>query len=67
MLQYAAGMALALGILNKIWPSLNDGFGLLMATGFYGGHGTAAAVGAIYKEHGYPEFSIWQTSLQLSD
>lgn len=27
-----------------------------MATGFYGGHGTAAAVGAIYKEHGYPEF-----------
>lgn len=56
MLQYAAGMALALGILNKIWPGLNDGFGLLMATGFYGGHGTAAAVGAIYKEHGYPEF-----------
>ena len=36
------GMTLALGVLNKIWPNLNDGFGLLMATGFYGGHGTAA-------------------------
>ena len=49
-------MTLALGVLNKIWPNLNDGFGLLMATGFYGGHGTAAAVGAVYKDYGWPEF-----------
>ncbi|MDY2986005.1 MAG: sodium/glutamate symporter [Peptoniphilus sp.] len=56
ILQYAAGMTLALGVLNKIWPNLNDGFGLLMATGFYGGHGTAAAVGAVYKDYGWPEF-----------
>lgn len=55
ILQYAAGMALTLGILNKIW-NLHDSFGLVLATGFYGGHGTAAALGAMYKEMGYPEF-----------
>lgn len=55
ILQYAAGMALALGVLNKIWD-LHDSFGLLLATGYYGGHGTAAALGAMYNEMGYPEF-----------
>lgn len=41
----------------KIWVlSLNDGFGLILATGFYGGHGTAAAVGEIYKDYGYLDF-----------
>lgn len=56
MLQYAFGMLLSLGILNKIWPDLNDGFGLVLATGYYGGHGTAAAVGAAFNDLGYPEF-----------
>lgn len=55
MLQYAAGMALSLGILNKIWD-LHDSFGLVLATGFYGGHGTAVALGDMYKDMGYPEF-----------
>ena len=56
VLQYALGMILALGLLNKIWPNLHDGFGLALATGFYGGHGTAAAVGDAFKNYGYPEF-----------
>lgn len=55
ILQYAVGMILSLGLLNKIWP-LHDSFGLVLATGFYGGHGTAAAVGEMFKEYGYPEF-----------
>ena len=56
MLQYAAGMALTLFVLDKLWPGLNNGFGLILATGFYGGHGTAAAVGSMYRELGNPEF-----------
>ncbi|NLY21221.1 MAG: sodium:glutamate symporter [Tissierellia bacterium] len=55
ILQYALGMALALGVLNKIWD-LHDGFGLALATGFYGGHGTAVAVGEMFMDYGYPEF-----------
>jgi ESS family glutamate:Na+ symporter len=54
--QYAIGMTLALGLLNKIWPNLHDGFGLALATGFYGGHGTAAAVGEVFAGYGYTEF-----------
>lgn len=56
ILQYALGMTLALGLLAQIWPGLHDGFGLVLATGFYGGHGTAAAVGDMYMDYGYPEF-----------
>lgn len=56
VIQYAAGMTLALLILNKIWPNLHDGFGLVLATGFYGGHGTAAAVGNMFADYGWSEF-----------
>lgn len=55
ILQYAVGMILSLGILNKFWD-LHDSFGLVLATGFYGGHGTAAAVGEMFKDYGYSEF-----------
>lgn len=56
VIQYAAGMTLALLVLNKIWPGLHDGFGLILATGFYGGHGTAAAVGNMFMDYGWSEF-----------
>lgn len=56
VLQYALGMLLVVAIFKQIWPELNDGFGLILATGFYGGHGTAAAVGSVYDGYGYPEF-----------
>jgi len=52
VLQYGVGMALSLYVLNKIWD-LHPGFGLMLATGFYGGHGTAAAVGSVYKDLGW--------------
>lgn len=42
-------------VLKNIWPDLNDGFGMLMHSGFYGGHGTAAAVGKTFADLGWPE------------
>lgn len=44
-------------VLKKIWPDLNDGFGMLMHSGFYGGHGTAAAVGKTFADLGWVEAS----------
>ncbi|PIC78102.1 sodium:glutamate symporter [Sporosarcina sp. P19] len=34
-------------------PDINYGFGLLLAAGFYGGHGTAAAVGTTFENLGF--------------
>lgn len=52
VLQYAVGMLLTVTILTKLYPTLNENFGLMMATGFYGGHGTAAAVGKALEDMG---------------
>lgn len=41
--------------LKLIWPNLNDAFGVMVPTGFYGGHGTAAAIGSAFKELGWDE------------
>ena len=38
-----------------VWPDLHVGFGTLLASGFVGGHGTAAAVGATFAERGWPQ------------
>ncbi len=45
VLQYAIGMFVTMYGLKYIYPNLPEQFGLMMATGFYGGHGTAIAVG----------------------
>ena len=52
VLQYAVGMLVTVYGLTKIYPELPEQFGLMMATGFYGGHGTAAAVGQALEELG---------------
>ncbi|MFR6332648.1 MAG: sodium/glutamate symporter [Eisenbergiella sp.] len=54
VLQYAVGMFLTVYVLNHFY-NLNPGFGLMMATGYYGGHGTAAAVGQAYEALGWSE------------
>ena len=54
VLQYGVGMFLAIYVLGKFY-NLNPGFGLMLATGFYGGHGTAAAVGSAYEKLGWAE------------
>ncbi|MFC8563891.1 sodium/glutamate symporter, partial [Peribacillus frigoritolerans] len=38
---------------SKWVPEINYGFGLILATGFYGGHGTAAAVGSTFENLGF--------------
>lgn len=57
VLQYAVGMLVTITLLTKMYPTLNENFGLMMATGFYGGHGTAAAVGAALEELGVAEMT----------
>lgn len=55
VLQYGVGMFLSLYVLNRFFTNLNPSFGLMMATGFYGGHGTAAAVGSTFAGLGWEE------------
>lgn len=40
-------------VISKWVPDINYGFGLLVAAGFYGGHGTAAAVGTTFENLGF--------------
>jgi len=54
-IQVAVGVILCLTVVKALVPDINDGFGLLMASGFTGGHGTAAAVGATFADLGWEE------------
>lgn len=51
---WGLGVLLAITVLGLIWD-LPQGFGLLLASGFVGGHGTAAAVGASFSDLGWQE------------
>ncbi|MFA5712819.1 MAG: sodium/glutamate symporter [Bacteroidales bacterium] len=42
-------------VLKFIWPQLHDAFGVMLSTGFYGGHGTAAALGDAFTNLGWDE------------
>lgn len=52
--QYGWAMLLSLFVFGAIWQ-LNPGFGYMLATGFFGGHGTAAAVGSSFKAYDWPD------------
>lgn len=54
VLQYAVGMFVTIYFLKFFYPNLPEQFGLMMATGFYGGHGTAIAVGNALQNLGVP-------------
>jgi len=54
-MQYALGILAALTIIRWVVPGINPGFGILMASGFTGGHGTAAAVGKTLADLGWTE------------
>lgn len=58
VLQYAVGMLVTMYLLKYIYPSLPEQFGLMMATGFYGGHGTAIAVGNALQDLGIPNMIV---------
>jgi ESS family glutamate:Na+ symporter len=55
LLQWAVGIAVAAVALRSFWPQLHPGFGSMIAVGFVGGHGTAAAVGQVLADQGWPE------------
>jgi glutamate:Na+ symporter, ESS family len=55
VMQWVVGLLLTLLVLRLFWPDLHTGFGVLLASGFVGGHGTAAAVGAAFSELGWKQ------------
>lgn len=56
-IQFALGIAACLTLVKLAAPEINPGFGILMASGFTGGHGTAAAVGKTLGDLGWAEAS----------
>ncbi|CAM3252228.1 sodium/glutamate symporter [Filibacter tadaridae] len=55
LLMWGGGLLFAILLLNPFWDGLHAGFGLLLAAGFVGGHGTAAAIGATFAQNGWEE------------
>ena len=53
--QYAVGIFFTIYVLRLIEPALHEGFGLMLATCFWGGPGTAAAVGEALVETGWAD------------
>ncbi len=58
LLQWGLGVLFSLTVLSFVWPDLPSGFGTILASGFVGGHGTAAALGTAFNslgEQSWPE------------
>ncbi len=55
VMQWAVGLLLTLYVLQWIWPDLHSGFSTILAAGFVGGHGTAAAIGSAFAELGWQD------------
>ena len=55
VLMWGGGLFFALLFINPFWNDIHDGFGLLLAAGFVGGHGTAAAIGSTFAQNGWEE------------
>jgi glutamate:Na+ symporter, ESS family len=45
LLQWGIGLLFSMTILQLVFPEINQNFGSVLAAGFFGGHGTAAALG----------------------
>ena len=55
LFQWAMMGLFGLLVLRLIWPDLHPAFGVMLPTGFYGGHGTAAAIGSAFDGLGWDE------------
>ncbi len=55
LLQWSIIGIFAYFIFSLIWPALHPAFGIMLPTGFYGGHGTAAAIGGAFKGLGWED------------
>lgn len=54
-IQFSIPVIFSIVVLSNLFPHINYSFGLLLASGFSGGHGTAAAVGSALKELGFAD------------
>lgn len=62
VLEWGLGLLFALLLLKPFWSNLPDGFGLMLATGFVGGHGTAAAISSGFGDDFSEALSLGMTS-----
>ena len=53
--QYVVGLGLWVFVLGWIFTDLNKMFAGILPVGFEGGHGTAAGMGPVFAERGWPE------------
>lgn len=60
IVMWGAGLLFSLLLINPFWQNINIGFGLILAAGFVGGHGSAAAVGETFSQHG------WEDAMDLA-
>lgn len=49
LLQWGTIGLIGIFVIKAFWPELHDAFGVMFPTGFYGGHGTAAAIGSAFE------------------
>lgn len=54
-IQFSLPVLFSICIISRLFPNINYSFGLLLAAGFTGGHGTAAAVGSALVDLGFPD------------
>ncbi len=59
-MQFFIPITVSILVISKLFPNINKAFGLTLAAGFYGGHGTAAAVGESLAKLG------WTDALDIS-
>lgn len=55
LLQWSVVGFFVLLVIKLLWPHINPGFSVMVPTGFYGGHGTAAAIGSSFESLGWDE------------
>lgn len=63
LLQWGVMGLLGIYLFKTIWPDLNSAFGAMLPTGFYGGHGTAAAIGSAFEN--LPGGLKWDDAMTL--
>lgn len=56
--QYAWGIFLTIYVLRIFYPDLHEGFGLMLASAFWGGPGTCSAVGSALQDVGWADGQV---------
>lgn len=54
-IQFCLAPLFSIAVISKLFPQISYGFGLCLAAGFSGGHGTAAAVGSVFSKLGFTD------------